>query len=71
MRAPWVGNIIAALLGLGGGAAVLAVTTATTSRVTEVRVDGLKEAIHELGETVKKLDAQVDRLTEAVARLES
>jgi hypothetical protein len=34
-------------------------------------VDGLKEAIHELGETVKKLDAQVDRLTEAVARLES
>jgi hypothetical protein len=66
LKTPWVGNIVAAVI---GGAVVLigfAVVTATDSRVTEVRVEGLKEAMVLLSNQVQRMDTKLDLLAEAI-----
>jgi len=68
MRANWTGAVVGGLIGVAATSVALAVTS--RNQTTEVRVDGLKEAIARLTVQVDKLDQTVRELAAAVARVE-
>lgn len=68
MRANWTGAVVGGLIGVAATSVALAVTS--RNQTTEVRVDGLKEAITRLTGQLDELDKTVRALSTAVARLE-
>jgi hypothetical protein len=67
MRANWTGALMGALIGVAATSVALAVTS--RNQTTEVRVDGLKDAIARLTVQVDKLNETVNELSTAVAKL--